>query len=354
MYLDKPMRDHVLLQTTARLNRPYEDENGRPKPSGFIIDFVGIFENLEKALQFDSNDIEGVVEDIELLKGRFQELIAEVRKTYLPIIAGKKKDKLYEAVLEYFMEESVREDFYTFFRELSEIYDIISPDAFLRPFIDDYETTAEMYRTVKENFENRVVSGREFSRKTAKLVQEHTASGKIQSSLEVTEINEELLKKIEESKASDTEKVFNLIKSINKAVAESTRQPYLISIGEKAWEVAENFKKRQQDTIDALEELKNLINEINQARREQAEKDIPDDVFSVYWTMKTYGVEAPEEKANQMLTVLKQYPYYSDSEAHEREIRKELYKVLLGSGSYDDMAEAKELVEKILRVLKSV
>lgn len=123
---------------------------------------------------------------------------------------------------------------------------------------------------------------------------------------------------------------------------------------EKAREVAEDFKKRQKNTMDALEELKNLVDEINQARKEQAEKDIPDDVFTVYWTMKTYGVESPEEKANRMLAVLKQYPHYKDSEAHEREIRKELYKVLLSSGTGKDMAEVKELVERILRVLKSV
>jgi type I restriction enzyme R subunit len=54
IYLDKPMRDHVLLQAIARVNRPYEDENGKHKPGGFVLDFVGIFENLEKALAFDS------------------------------------------------------------------------------------------------------------------------------------------------------------------------------------------------------------------------------------------------------------------------------------------------------------
>jgi len=53
MYLDKPMRDHVLLQAIARVNRPYEDENGKHKPGGFVLDFVGIFEKLEKALAFD-------------------------------------------------------------------------------------------------------------------------------------------------------------------------------------------------------------------------------------------------------------------------------------------------------------
>ena len=50
MYWDKPMRDHVLLEAIARVNRPYEDEGGRPKPSGFVLDFVGIFDTLKEPL----------------------------------------------------------------------------------------------------------------------------------------------------------------------------------------------------------------------------------------------------------------------------------------------------------------
>src|SRR5207248_8765093 len=66
MYLDKPMRDHVLLQAIARVNRPYEDVDRR-KTAGFVLDFVGVFEKLEKALKFDSKEVEGVVTDIEIL-----------------------------------------------------------------------------------------------------------------------------------------------------------------------------------------------------------------------------------------------------------------------------------------------
>ena len=49
IYLDKPMRDHVLLQAIARVNRPYEDDDGLMKPYGFVLDFVGIFGNLGKS-----------------------------------------------------------------------------------------------------------------------------------------------------------------------------------------------------------------------------------------------------------------------------------------------------------------
>ena len=63
MYLDKPMRDHVLLQAIARVNRPYEDEQGIRKPCGFVLDFVGIFDNLKRGKRAITE--EAIVEYIE-------------------------------------------------------------------------------------------------------------------------------------------------------------------------------------------------------------------------------------------------------------------------------------------------
>ncbi len=45
IYLDKPMRNHTLMQTIARANRVFGD-----KPDGLIVDYVGVFRNLQKAL----------------------------------------------------------------------------------------------------------------------------------------------------------------------------------------------------------------------------------------------------------------------------------------------------------------
>ena len=157
MYLDKPMRDHVLLQAIARVNRPYEDDEGRRKPAGFVLDFVGIFEKLEKALAFDSKDVEGVVEGIDVLKERFEELMGEGRTKYLPIPQGKSGDKAVEATLEHFRDKEVRQEFYTFFNELEELYEILSPDALLRPSIDDYSRLTEMFRLLRANYERGVV-----------------------------------------------------------------------------------------------------------------------------------------------------------------------------------------------------
>jgi len=351
MYLDKPMRDHVLLQAIARVNRPYEDE-GRKKISGFVLDFVGIFDNLEKALAFDSEDIEGVVHDVEVLKKSFAKCMKKAKEDCLVLIKDKTGDKAVEAVLEHFRAEEKRQEYYKFFKELSSMYEIISPDAFLRPYIKDYETLARIYRILKESYERGISIDKEFTRKTAKLVQEYTKSGEIKPTIDIYEINEETLRKLEESKASDIEKIFNLLKSIEKAAEQWAKEsPYLISIAEKAEHIVKLYENRQKNTLETLEELKKMIEEINSDRKEQARKDMSEDIFTVYWVLKNEGFEAAETMANQMLEVLKKYPHWRKSEKQESKIRSKLYEVLFKYG-LTDTDKAPEIVQNVIKLLR--
>ncbi len=352
MYLDKPMRDHVLLQSIARVNRPYEDEE-RKKPSGFVLDFIGIFDNLEKALAFDSQDIGGIVHELGVLKERFVEEMKVAKEKYLVLIEGKTQDKAVEVVLEHFMDEEKRHEYYRFFKELSDIYEILSPDAFLRPYIDDYETLSRIYKILRENYERGISIDKEFTKKTAKLVQEYTKSDKIKSTLDVYEINEKTLRKIEESNASDTEKVFNLLRNIEKTVEmEGKKSPYLISIAEKADFLATLYKNRQKNTQETLEELKRIIEEINSAKNEQTEKDMPAEIFTIYRMLKEEGFEKTDTIANQMREVFEKCPHWQKSDRHEREVRSELYNVLLRSG-IKDIRKVSEIAQNIMKILKS-
>ncbi len=53
MYIDKPMKNHTLMQAIARVNRIFKD-----KPGGLIVDYIGIADNLKKALSIYSSDIQ--------------------------------------------------------------------------------------------------------------------------------------------------------------------------------------------------------------------------------------------------------------------------------------------------------
>ena len=61
VYLDKPMRNHTLMQTIARANRVFPD-----KDNGLIVDYVGVFRNLEKALAIYGADRTGSARDLPI------------------------------------------------------------------------------------------------------------------------------------------------------------------------------------------------------------------------------------------------------------------------------------------------
>ncbi|MFZ3149732.1 MAG: hypothetical protein WA137_11935 [Methanothrix sp.] len=64
MYLDKPMKDHTLLQAICRTNRTF----GQEKTHGLIVDYIGIFDDVARALDFDEKAVQRVVTDIEELR----------------------------------------------------------------------------------------------------------------------------------------------------------------------------------------------------------------------------------------------------------------------------------------------
>jgi len=119
MYLDKPMRDHTLLQAIARVNRPYENEaQEMVKPHGFILDFVGVFDNLEKALAFDSDEVNAIVKDLKLLKVLFANKMENRAPEYLGLIERSFDDKDVDNLIEHFRDPDRRK---AFFRELKNI-----------------------------------------------------------------------------------------------------------------------------------------------------------------------------------------------------------------------------------------
>jgi len=352
MYLDKPMRDHVLLQAIARVNRPYEDDSGRRKPSGFVLDIVGIFSNLKKALAFDSTDIKGVVEDLDVLKKEFARLMEKKAADYLVLAKGKTRDKAVEAILEHFLDEKRRHEFYAFFQNLSDIYEILSPDAFLRPYIEDVDRLARMFRMVRENYDPGISVDREFSRKVAHLVQTQTASSEIGTPGRIYEIDDKILRYIEEQPVSDIEKVFNLHKGITKRVNDDSEDsPYLLSIGERADAIIQLYKDRQKTTQDTLTELKKIVEEITAALEEQKRRNMPADEFSIFWILNKSGLGDAEKNAHDMRSILRAFPHWRTSEQQVREVRQKFYSVFIQSGIKDVKAIRKQ-IDQILNVLR--
>ncbi|MFQ5873576.1 MAG: type I restriction endonuclease subunit R, partial [Dehalococcoidia bacterium] len=353
MYLDKPMRDHVLLQAIARVNRPYEDEEGRRKRAGFILDFVGLFDKLERALAFDSEDVEGVIEGIEVLQKHFEMLMDEGREEYLPLSAGQTGDKAVEAVLEHFRDRERRDEFYRYFRELEELYEILSPDPFLRPFLQDYNELVRMYRVVRANYDPHVPVDKSFLRKTAQLGKEYAWTEDIIEPTEFHELDAEALERIASGEKPNTVKVFNLIKAFYKLVVEKgSQRPYLIPIGERAEQIAKAFEERQLSTQEALRYLEELVREYKVAEQSRQQSDLSPEGFAVFWFLKREDIPKAEEVAHEISIAFDRFPHWWYSEKHEREVLTALYKAMIDAGVGDD--QVVELTDRLLTMLRRV
>jgi type I restriction enzyme R subunit len=309
---------------------------------------VGIFENLEKALAFDSDFVASIIQNIDLLKNSFETMMKTKSGEYLALVKGRDGDKVVERAIDYFADKGKREEFFKFFNELETLYDIISPDAFLRPYLEDYGKLADLYKIIRNAYAKHLLLIEALTKKTEELVKKTMTAKGLESTLRLYTIDEKTLEALKKDSSSDNTKVINLAKSLAHAVlVEVDRQPYLRSIGERAQAILEQYDDRQVSTKGALSTLEKLLEEYNQAQKERAAMNIDINTFSIYWVLKQNDVQNCEAVASKIETIFKRYLNYKQNAAEKRALKAELYKLLLPAVGKDQMVE---LAEKLLKL----
>lgn len=351
LYLDKPMRDHTLLQAIARVNRPYEDEEAETvKPHGFVLDFVGIFDKLEKALAFDSEEINAIIKDIELLKQLFESRMKERAPAYLRLVERKFDDKDVDNLIEYFRDKDRREQFFKDYKELEMLYEIISPDAFMRPFLDDYSTLSAIYAVVANAFSKRTYVDRAFQQKTNELVQKHIGADKLEAVTEFVAIDANTIDVIKKQGGGESTKIINLVKSIEKAAQEAGGDPFLIALAERAKAVQERYEDRQASTAAALGELLKEIEQNEQRKKEQASHGLDAVTYFVLSKLTDDGYSDAEETSVTIARIFSDYPNWPRSDAELREARQEVTFALLVNE--EDLEKVTRTVEELFALLR--
>lgn len=350
MYLDKPMRDHTLLQAIARVNRPYENESQEMiKPHGFVLDFVGIFDKLEKALSFDSDEVNAIIKDLALLKTLFKTKMEEKAPGYLALIKHKFDDRDVDGLIDHFRDKDRRKEFFKEYKEIQMLYEIISPDAFLRPYIDPYTTLSAIYAVVRKAYTKTVYVDRAFQKKTNELVQKHIDTNQIQAVTQFVEINSETVELIKKKQGGDNTKVINLVKSIEKMAEEESDDPFLVGLAERANLVLEGYEERHKNTKEALDELFSEIKKEEERKKEQARRGFDGFTFFVYKTIEEAGVANPDDISRKIQSIFLEHPSWMSSEKDLREVRNKVTIVLYSV--IDDADQVVEIVNNLLNAL---
>lgn len=152
LYLDKPMRNHTLMQTIARANRVFSD-----KPNGLIVDYVGIFRNLQKALAIynpGGEEIDYPVKPKEELLKELGEVIKQVsdicvreRIDIEKIMSAQRLEtvKLLDDAVDILVaKESLKKEYLTISNNMRRLYKAILPD----PKAEKYRAKYMLFKTM--------------------------------------------------------------------------------------------------------------------------------------------------------------------------------------------------------------
>lgn len=249
MYLDKPLKEHNLLQAIARTNRKYDDN----KSYGLIVDYFGVSRFLDQALEiFSANDVQGALKSIDDELPRLE----QHHRAALRYFDGVKPKDLEEAILR-LVDEDVRADFDMAYKRFAQSMDKVLPSPKAERFTGDLKRLGAIRQLAKSRFS--VDDGMDISEcgeKVRRLVQNYLFTEGIDardpvSILDVS-FKEELEKNVKpETKAAQMEHAIK--KEITIRLDED--KVFYTSLREKVEQLIEKYKERQMSIFELLEKL---------------------------------------------------------------------------------------------------
>jgi type I restriction enzyme R subunit len=186
LYLCRPLKDHTLLQAIARVNRLYEG-----KEFGYIIDYVGVLQNLDNALDvygkladFDETDLAGTVIPVSDEIGKLPQCHSDLREIFKPL-PNDQDQEAYERLLG---DDALRERFYqrlsSFSRTLGLALSTVSfheqtTPARVQRYKDDLKFFQMLRRSVQRRYQE-VINYDEYEARIRKLLNQHVGTAEVE------------------------------------------------------------------------------------------------------------------------------------------------------------------------------
>lgn len=255
MYLDKPLKEHNLLQAITRTNRVYARPQDEPEKShGLIVDYIGVFDDVAKSIRFDEEQMRRVVENIEGFKAQLPEAMA----TCLAFFPGVDRTVGgYEGLIaaqECIPNDETRDKFAAEFSVLHRLWEAISPDLILRPYRQDYRWLAQVYESVKPSSGHGKLLWHALGAKTLALIHENITVSDIRDDLDTLVMDAEFLAELldRQNPKAIKELEIKLIARLRK----HGNDPRFLALG---MQVEELRRRHEQGVITSIEFLKMLL-----------------------------------------------------------------------------------------------
>ena len=264
MYLDKPMKDHNLLQAICRVNRTYDEG----KTNGLIVDYIGIFDNVAKALNFDEAGMKKVITNIEEVKKQVPALMRKCLSYFMGVDRTVEGWEGLLAAQECLPNNKAKDEFAADYRVLNRAWNALSPDPFLEPFKYDYVWLSKVYESVKPTDNRGALVWAALGAKTLDLVHQHIEVGEVHDDVDILTLDaaliDEFIQKQKDIKKTTMKVEIDLVAKIQK----HSKDPKFKKLGEKLDELRD---RHEQGLITSIEFLKLLLELAKEAARAEME-----------------------------------------------------------------------------------
>ncbi|KSS35374.1 DEAD/DEAH box helicase [Pseudomonas aeruginosa] len=343
MYLDKPLRDHTLLQAICRVNRTYSEQ----KTHGLIVDYLGIFDDVAKALEFDDKSVTAVVSNIQELKDR----LPEAMQKCLAFFAGVDRTvEGYEGLIaaqQCLPNNEVRDNFAVEYSLLNKLWEAISPDPILGEYEKDYKWLSQVYQSVQPSSGHGKLIWHSLGAKTIELIHQNVHVDAVRDDLDTLVLDADLLEAVLSN--PDPKKVKEIEIKVARRLRKHLGNPKFKALSERLDALRDRFESGVLNSVEFLKQLLQLAKEVLQAEKETPPEEDEDrgkaaltELFNEVKTAETpIMVERVVADIDEIVRLVR-FPGWQDTLAGEREIKKALRKSLFKYKLHAD----EELFEK--------
>jgi type I restriction enzyme R subunit len=336
MYLDRNLKNHNLMQAIARTNRPAEG-----KENGEIVDFQGVFENIDDALDYDAETKAYAARDKDDL---YDDLVEQVERV-MDIFDGIPKDDTQEATsaaVERVSTHPERREFKQNFRRLQNLYEAVAPDGRLvsEGIERDYKWLSRIHVAFK-----RMTSGdddpeEEMREKTREIINKHVDITEVKRDFPTYKLGEEYLEDVE-GLDNPGVKAAQVAHAIREHLHPRENQnPRYKRLSERVTDIVERWQGEEMSDPEAVEALKSVEEEVLEIKKKSDNSQREAAEFAIYThlTGETPDAIASEEQAEQVAEEIvsqfrervdRSYPGWKTNQQTIAEIERILLDVLV-------------------------
>ena len=288
-YLDKPLKEHTLLQAITRTNRVYPPN----KTHGLVVDYLGVFDDVAKAFKFDSASVNAIITNIEELKAQLEPAI-EAALAFFPgvnrAVGG------YEGLIQAqtaIADDEKKDGFGLAYSIVAQLWEAISPDPMLGQFENDYRWLSDVYESVRPSDITGRLVWHALGAKTIELINEHVVVELPEVSTEMIVLDAQTIEDFMSGKRKDVDPT-EIEKEITARIARHLHNPTFVELGKRLNALRERYAGIQQASLDFLRELLELARDtvaaekaVNEIPREERGKAALTELFESLQTDET-------------------------------------------------------------------